>query len=573
LTAQEPAAESRDRKLPDKRILVLVALIIGLGLALRLWGIGWSLPDARHPLATYHPDESINLNAARAADIPHGQFDIQFYNYGAFYFYLVSFAQTFGRGWGLIPTTPNLSIPQGAQPTAAQWATLAPENAALFLTGRIVTALLGAATIPLLFALGRRLYGTRVGLTAALLYAIAPLAVQHAHFLTVDVPATFFVTLALLWAARLWKQPDWKNVIWAGVWAGLAAATKYNTGCVLLAPLVALALARPSGERANHLPLKLAALIGVTAAAFLIACPGPWLDWNAFWNGTYPGSGVRYELFEHARTGHELLFVDTGPGWWYHLTASLRYGLGEPLLLLALAGFVFACIRRTPQDGILLSFFLLYYFTTSLSAVRFARYMIPLLPVLCLWAARLLAEPFPQRRLRQALAAIGTLVALYTLLLAFSFNLSMTGRDPRDQAADYLERNAPQGASIAFARIPWFTSPPLSPLFGLPAAPQRAKAAAETTRFTLRIPPVEWDTSVLSPPPDYVVLSNLETVNAVTRLHLPGPVRFVRSIPANDTRLVFAPPTLLGLPPNREGVGVPEDLLYTRPLLTLYRKP
>ena len=29
-----------------------LALITALGLALRLWGITWSLPDARHPLAT-----------------------------------------------------------------------------------------------------------------------------------------------------------------------------------------------------------------------------------------------------------------------------------------------------------------------------------------------------------------------------------------------------------------------------------------------------------------------------------------------------------------------------------------
>src|SRR5207302_1135553 len=66
-----------------------------------------------------------------------------------------------------------------------------------------------------------------------------------------------------------------------------------------------------------------------------------------------------------------------------------------------------------------------------------------------------------------------------------------------------------------------------------PAAPKRAEAAAQTTRFQLRIPPGEWDTSVLTPPPDYVVLSNLETMHAVNRLHEPAAVRFVQSIPAD----------------------------------------
>ena len=174
----------------DKQALGLLFLTILLGLMLRTAGLTWGLPDARHPLATYHPDELINLSAATAADIPHLQLDIKFYNYGTFYFYLVSLAHTVGRGWGLIPTTPN-----GYDALSPQ---AAPEQAALFLAGRIVTALLGTATIAVIYFLGRRLYGRKAGLIAALLYAVTPIAVQHSHFLTVDVPATFFVSLALV---------------------------------------------------------------------------------------------------------------------------------------------------------------------------------------------------------------------------------------------------------------------------------------------------------------------------------------------------------------------------------------
>lgn len=566
--------ETNGRTRRDKLTLGLLTLIVLFGLLLRLWGIGWSLPDARHPLATYHPDELINLSAARAADIPHGQFDIGFYNYGAFYFYLVSFAQTFGRGWGLIPKTPETSASR--LPSVLNLVQAAPEQAALFLTGRLVTALLGTATILVLFALGSRLFGRRVGLPAALFYAITPLAVLHAHFLTVDVPATFFVTLTLLWAARLRTQQTWKDYALAGTWAGLAAATKYNTGLVLIAPIVAHFLTKSPEIPAKRHLAHLGVLLGAAALVFLVACPGPWLNWNVFWNGSYPGSGVRYELFEHARTGHDVLFVDTGPGWWYHLMHSLYYGLGGPFLLICLAGFVLACIRRTPQDWILLAFFLLYYLTTSLSAVRFARYMIPLLPVLCVWAARFVLEPFPHRLIRQTLAVLAAITILFTLGFTYAYIGPMAQRDPRDRAADYLEKNAPNGASIAFAKIPWFYSPPLSPLFGAPAAPTRAKAAEQTTRFQLRIPPAEWDTSVLNPRPEYIVLSNLETVNAVSRLHLPVPMHFMSTLASarlNDQGLVFTVTPLFIRPFDRAGVGVPEDLLYTLPTVTIYQGP
>jgi 4-amino-4-deoxy-L-arabinose transferase-like glycosyltransferase len=546
-------------------------LIVVLGLALRLWGIGWSLPDARHPLATYHPDELINLNAARAADIPHLQFDIQFYSYGALDFYLVSFAQTFAQGWGLITQAP------AQNPTPAQ---IASEQAGLFLTGRIVTALLGTATIWVVFALGCRCCGRRAGLMAALLYALAPLAVVHAHFLTVDVPATFFVALALLWAVRLLTEPTWKTYVLAGIWCGLAAATKYTAGFVLIAPIVAHFLNLAPGTCRKHRIAQGVVLLAVAALAFLIGCPGPILNWDAFWNGTYPGSGVYYEIFQHARTGHGDLFIDTGPGWWYHLVISLRYGLGLPLLLLALTGLIAACLRRTRQDWVLLSFFLLYYILTGFSAVRFARYMLPLFPVLCVWAGcfvstpenRAEAETPDRKKNKQALQAAGALVALLTGVCSVSLVHLMTLRDPQDAAADYLEKTAPQGASIAFAKVPWFFSPPLSPLFGAPAAPTRAKAAQQTTRFQLRIPSAEWDTRVLTPPPNYVVLSDLETLNAVARLHQSTAVRFVQAIPADYRRNVFAPPApVFGL--FRSGPAFPEDLLYIMPTLTVYQQP
>src|SRR5689334_15326568 len=65
------SAKPEPKKPRDMRTLGLLGAILVLGLFLRFWGIGWSLPDARHPLATYHPDEPVNLGVALSADIPH----------------------------------------------------------------------------------------------------------------------------------------------------------------------------------------------------------------------------------------------------------------------------------------------------------------------------------------------------------------------------------------------------------------------------------------------------------------------------------------------------------------------
>lgn len=590
----------------------VVAAITLLGLALRLWGIGWSLPDARHPIATYHPDELINLQAAEAVDLGHGKFDIGFYNYGAFYFYLANLAQTVAQGYGAVPAVPNTD---SAAPPAAQLIASAPRQAALFEIGRVLTALMGAATIPVVYLLGRRLFAHRCGVLAATLYAIAPLAALHAHFFTVDVPATFFVALALLWSARLLERATVRDAAVAGAWCGLAAATKYNAGLVLIAPLAAAILAyrasahaaagrgamtrngASAGEGAPgtveagsadkwwmRAPTPATAVTGIVASAivvFLIACPGIWLNWDVFWNGVpnWPGSGLRYELLEHSRTGHELLFVNTGSGWWYHLNVSLRFGLGVPLLALAIAGVAAAAIRRSAGDLMLFVFAALYYFAAGLSAVRFARYMLPLFPVLCVWAAAAAvphalaarATAGGQRRNERWWVVVSWLAAALTLVYSVTLVHAMSLEDPRDREADYLFGAARPGASVAFAKTPWFFSPPLSPWFGAPsAAVRRDRALADTTRFELRIPQGEWQTNVLQPPPDYVCLSNLETMHAVDRLRVQPAVQFVEALPANYRRLTFGPgASILLLPSVGSGI-IPEDILYVMPTQTLY---
>jgi len=218
------------------------AILVVIALSLRLWGITWALPDERHIL-TYHPDEGVNLfsgvlEGGRAR--PH--IDLQFYNYGGLYFYLWQGAVAANRAYGFVQR------PDPAQPSVLATQTFG----AMILTGRLMTAVMGALTVWAIWAVGRRLFGDRTGITAGLLYAIAPAAVVHAHYATVDVPATLFVTLALIYAARILELATWRNVALAGLFSGLAAATKYNCGLVLLAPVSALLLSKRRIEPQRH---------------------------------------------------------------------------------------------------------------------------------------------------------------------------------------------------------------------------------------------------------------------------------------------------------------------------------
>ena len=584
--APRDAAEAGPAPVPRRRhsplTISALAAIIALGALLRLVGIGWSLPDARHPLATYHPDELVNLAAAQTADIPHGRFDIGFYNYGAFYFYLASLADTIGHGYGWIPSS-AAAEPRG-RPVVEVDRIRTRERADEFLAGRLVTAAMGIVTIPVIFAAGFLLYGRGAGLVGALFYAVAPLPVVHAHFFTVDVPATLFVSLVLLSAARMLEQDTLRNAIVAGIWCGLAAATKYTAIVAIVAPLAALRIGLPRGvgraAAARRAAMHAGALAAVAAVMFLVACPGPWLNWHVFWDGTYSGSGVRYELFEHPGLGQGTLFTDTGPAWLYHLTVSLRYGLGLPLLTVAIGGCAYAAWRRTPADLVLLTFLVIGYASMCFSAVRFARYTIPLVPALCLLAGRLAVAGADRRarsqrdtrdELRQRCLA-GAAAALFAAACALpsaGLVAAMAGPDPRDQAAAYI-LGAPQAHTvIGFAHIPWFYSPPLSPQWGALPWQVRAHAPPVSHRLEFRIADGDWDRSVLDPPTDLVALSNIEEQAELRRLRLPAAVAFMAAIPAGTERTVFAPPPVATLSP--DDPNIPQDLLYVLPKITLYR--
>ena len=85
------------------------------------------------------------------------------------------------------------------------------------------------------FALGARTHNRWVGLLAALLYASAPLAIQKAHFGTVNAIGSFFVVLALYMAVGVQQRGRMLVYLMFGVACGAAVASRIN-----LAPLAAI---------------------------------------------------------------------------------------------------------------------------------------------------------------------------------------------------------------------------------------------------------------------------------------------------------------------------------------------
>lgn len=544
-----PTPTAPPSRAPDPRLGILV--LVALALALRVWGIDWALPNATRAFS-YHPDESVVVSYALRLDPFAGRLDSGFYNYGSLALLLNAVILRLGAAAGVVALDEASGIP----------------SASALLAARLVTVLLGTGTCLFLYGAGNRLYGRRAGLLAAALWAVAPLAVQHGHFATVDVPSVFFLTGALCFAARHLSSAAARprDLLWTGVWAGLAAATKYNAGLVLLAGAAAWWL---RGERAGK---GLGLLVGGAALGFALGCPGVLLNPSALI------AGIAYEA-QHVRAGHGSVFVGTPPALLYHVAFNLRWGLGVPLLLLALTAAGGALRRRRPADLVLLAFAVPYYLLIGLAEVKFARYTLPLFPPLFLLAGGLLTA-FASARARRISAYAAAVAAAYALLFSLALDATMARPDPRDQAAAFVRGSG--AASVGFAAGPWFYSPPLNPFLSAfnPEAARRAAAANTAPRL---IPADgEWNVSQLAATrPDIVALSEINGYADALRLRDPAARAYIAALRRDypNPRVFGNPVQVFGIPFTKLAPGdslpvqgLPHDMLYTNPTTVLWTR-
>ena len=110
------------------------------------------------------------------------------------------------------------------------------------LVWRGVSMIFDVLTIILVFALGSRIHNRWVGLLAALFYAAAPLAIQKAHFGTVNAVSSFLVALALYYAVGVQQRGKMGSYLMFGIACGAAVASRVNlapiAGIVIIAAFV-----------------------------------------------------------------------------------------------------------------------------------------------------------------------------------------------------------------------------------------------------------------------------------------------------------------------------------------------
>ncbi len=395
--------------------LALAGILVG-ALVLRLWNIDHNLPFV------YNADEELHF-VPKAVDMLGGSLNPGYFeNPSALtYLLLVVFKLRF-LGDDLR-------------------ATFAGDPEPAFLTARVVVALIGTLVVGLVFWAGARFADRRAGLVAAAVMAVAFLPVFYSKHALNDTVTMAPVAVALVGCLLVYQRGRPGDWLLAGAAIGVATATKYTAGAMVITLLIAAAL-RVERDRGE---LKRAVVGLVIAGAALVVC---FAILNPF-ALLHPGEARSQISGQSGQASTGKLGQESELGWWYYVK-SLTWGFGWLPLAAAIGGGI-VMLRRDWRIALLLvAFPIVLWLYMGNQGRHFGRWLMPIYPALCVLAGIAVVALVDRLRWRPApLLAVATLaLCVQGLVQSIHIDTVLGKRDTRTLARAWMEEHIPDGAGV-----------------------------------------------------------------------------------------------------------------------------
>ena len=395
----------------------LLLALFAFALAVRVHRVRW---DDGH---FFHPDERAIGFAVERLSFKPLRLNPEFFAYGSFPMYVMRVAAT---------------LVTRAKPLFNGF-----DEA--ILVGRLVSAVWGAGTVLLLALAGMRLYDRATGLLAGFFLAASVSHLQNSHFAISDVPLAALVLLTLVLLHRAVEKRDLGSFALAGASLGLSLATKFSALPLFAPAALALLFLKLSGATWRRVVLAGALLTAAAAAAFFVGQPYAVLDYKTWSASILEQSRMvrNAGLFPYTNQ-----YVGT-PKYLYHLEQLVLWGVGPALGLACLAGTVWAAVRaakrRDKAQAILFAWVVPYFLITGSFDIKFPRYLLPIYPMLVLWAAAWLVDRSRSSR-GWRLATAG--VAMLTFAWTAAFVSIYSRPHSFVTASEWFYEKAPAGATV-----------------------------------------------------------------------------------------------------------------------------
>jgi 4-amino-4-deoxy-L-arabinose transferase-like glycosyltransferase len=262
--------------------------------------------------------------------------------------------------------------------------------------GRSLAAVVGLATVVLVYRIGADLYGAWVGVLAAAMLALMPYHVVVTRQVLLDGPVTFCTTLTLLMVVRfaITERPIY--LMAAGSALGLTFLTK-ETGFVFAAATFTFLALTPQ----VRVTLGMLVAAGACTVVPIVMFP---LSITLAGRSDTAKSYLVWQLLRPSN--HE----------WSFFLKVVPPAIGWGVLIAALVGFITLRFERTWRETLLLSWIVVPLIVFQVWPVKGFQYLLPLAPAIAVLAARTLVRWRPSRPWLPA-GALNVAAALMICLL------------------------------------------------------------------------------------------------------------------------------------------------------------
>lgn len=312
-----------------------------------------------------------------------------------------------------------------------------------YIFGRMLVVFYATMSIPIMFLLGKKYFGEKIGLLGAWFFMCYPLF--EFKIVRTDSAAVFWGLLALWRILEVSEASTFRNQVLAGLSIGVSIASRYFM--VALIPVLflvdSLVINRAPLKKAIVIPVGIGLLVIVLT--FMVTTPYFFLDF-----GTTLGS-----LRTEARTEHVGAdgLSHVGNLWWY-LTTAIPNIVTWPQYCLAIGGIGWAIWKRQFLILLMAGYTIIFLMAISLSALHWSRWLIPVLPLLALFAAfalyTLCIQIFKAKNFQffaLGLGVVGLSIGPAYQFVLFDFRLSMPST--RVLARNWAASNLPPKSRIA----------------------------------------------------------------------------------------------------------------------------
>lgn len=416
-------------------IIALAALIV-IGGLLRFYDLNWGAPFY------FHPDERNIASSISQLSFPEN-LNPNFFAYGSLPIYSAFL-------WGFIVNLIS-KCELSAQNCAVSF-----EQAIFYL--RFFSATLSTILVLIVYKLGTKIADKKTALFAAGLTTFSTGLLQYSHFGTYEIWTTTFSALLLLSSINYLETKSKKYFYVNALLSGILVSLKISNLVFLAIPAAAIILNGRDPHRKKlstviRIFVLLIFLITYTAAIFFLTNPFALID-----NKSFIGS-MNYE--SSVATGSMFVFY-TGeffgsiPGY-FQVTKILPFLLNPVVLVLSFFSFFYLIYQalwiKDRAKTLLLITILIIFFSQIFLFVKWARYMVPLLPFVYLMISCAIFSLIKSYKYSKYLKPTGYLLAFASILSSVIFSLSYLkttfyDEDTRLQAKNFAVERIPEDALI-----------------------------------------------------------------------------------------------------------------------------